>query len=184
MDAACYVIRHSWAGKSVGKALLLVGLAVCVWQAYRRWRERRALRRLAGKVVLITGASSGLGEALARLFHSVGAKVILASRNVQQLQRLKFELDNNHIQKPSSPSPHSPKILPLDLSDAASIAGKAQEVLDAFGHIDILVNNAGVSSRGSVMETDIAVDRRVMEVNFFGTVALTKGEGRGVEWPT
>jgi len=104
----------------------------------------------------------------------VGAKVILASRNVQQLQRLKFELDNNHIQKPSSPSPHSPKILPLDLSDAASIAGKAQEVLDAFGHIDILVNNAGVSSRGSVMETDIAVDRRVMEVNFFGTVALTK----------
>lgn len=62
MDAACYVIRHSWAGKSVGKALLLVGLAVCVWQAYRRWRERRALRRLAGKVVLITGASSGLGE--------------------------------------------------------------------------------------------------------------------------
>lgn len=56
--------------------------------------------------------------------------------------------------------------------------------MDAFGHIDILVNNAGVSSRGSVMETDIAVDRRVMEVNFFGTVALTKGEGRGVEWPT
>ena len=59
----------------------------------------------------------------------------------------------------------------------ASIAGKAQEAVDAFGRIDILVNNAGVSSRGSVMETDIAVDRRVMEVNFFGTVALTKGEG-------
>lgn len=89
-----------------------------------------------------------------------------------------------HTTQPSSPSPHSPKILPLDLSDAGSIAGKAQEALDAFGHVDILVNNAGVSSRGSVMETDIVVDRRVMEVNFFGTVALTKGEGRGVEWPT
>ena len=47
--------------------------------------------------------------------------------------------------------------------------------MEAFGHVDILVNNAGVSSRSSVMETDAAVDRRVMEVNFFGTVALTKG---------
>ena len=83
---------------------------------------------------------------------------------------------HTHTQ-PSSPSFYPPKILPLDLSDVASIAGKAQEAVDAFGRIDILVNNAGVSSRGSVMETDIAVDRRVMEVNFFGTVALTKGEG-------
>ena len=64
MDAAGYVIRHSWAGRSVGKALLLVGLAVCLWQAYQRWRVRRALQRLAGKVVLITGASSGLGEGI------------------------------------------------------------------------------------------------------------------------
>ena len=77
--------------------------------------------------------------------------------------------------QPSSPPLHSPKILPLDLSDAASIAGRAQEAVEAFGHVDILVNNAGVSSRSCVMETDAAVDRRVMEVNFFGTVALTKG---------
>ena len=64
MDAAGYVIRHSWAGRSVGKALLLVGLAVCLWQAYQRWRIRRAMQRLTGKVVLITGASSGLGEGI------------------------------------------------------------------------------------------------------------------------
>lgn len=65
MDAAAtagYVIRNSWAGRSVGRALLVLGLAVCVYQAYRRWRMRRNLQRLAGKVVLITGASSGLGE--------------------------------------------------------------------------------------------------------------------------
>ena len=53
--------------------------------------------------------------------------------------------------------------------------------MEAFGHVDLLVNNAGMSSRSSVMETDTAVDRRVMEVNFFGTVALTKG-GQMVEW--
>lgn len=83
--------------------------------------------------------------------------------------------------QPSSPPLHSPKILPLDLSDATSIAGRAQEAVEAFGHVDILVNNAGVSSRSSVMETDAAVDRRVMEINFFGTVALTKG-GEMVGW--
>ena len=83
--------------------------------------------------------------------------------------------------QPSSPPLHSPKILPLDLSDATSIAGRAQEAVEAFGHVDILVNNAGVSSRSSVMETDTAVDRRVMEVNFFGTVALTKGGVGGEE---
>ena len=83
--------------------------------------------------------------------------------------------------QPSSPPFHSPKILPFDLSDATSIAGRAQEAVEAFGRVDLLVNNAGMSSRSSVMETDTAVDRRVMEVNFFGTVALTKG-GEMVEW--
>ena len=62
MEAAGYVVRHSWAGRSLGKALLVVGLAVAAYQVYRRWRQRRALSRLSGKVVLITGASSGLGE--------------------------------------------------------------------------------------------------------------------------
>ena len=63
----------------------------------------------------------------------------------------------------------------MDLSDPASLPQRVQEALGAFGRVDILVNNAGISSRGSVLETDMAVDRRVMEVNFFGTVALTKG---------
>ena len=62
MDAAGYAVRHSWAGRSVGKALLVIGLAVAAYQVYKRWRQRRAQNRLAGKVVLITGASSGFGE--------------------------------------------------------------------------------------------------------------------------
>ncbi len=67
-------------------------------------------------------------------------------------------------------------MIALDLSDTAAIAERAQEALDAFGRVDILVNNAGVSSRSSVLETRAEVDRKVMEVNFFGPVTLTKGE--------
>lgn len=64
MEVAGYVVRHGWAGRSVGKALLLIGLAVATYQVYKKWWQRRALSRLAGKVVLITGASSGLGEGI------------------------------------------------------------------------------------------------------------------------
>lgn len=70
---------------------------------------------------------------------------------------------------------YSPKILCLDLSDHASLADKCREALGFYGRVDILINNAGVSSRASVLDTDLAVDRKVMEVNFFGTIGLTKG---------
>ena len=61
------------------------------------------------------------------------------------------------------------------MADAASLAHKCQEAIGFYGRVDILVNNAGISSRGCVHETDMAVVRKIMEVNFFGTVALTKG---------
>lgn len=68
-------------------------------------------------------------------------------------------------------------MLQLDLANPSSIAKKCLEAVALFGHIDILINNAGVSSRGAVLDSTLDVDRRVMEINFFGTVALTKGEG-------
>ena len=67
-------------------------------------------------------------------------------------------------------------MIKLDLADSASIAEKCREAITLFGHIDIVINNAGISSRGSVLDSSTDVDRRVMEVNFFGTVALTKSE--------
>ena len=70
---------------------------------------------------------------------------------------------------------YSPKILSLDLTDKDSLVSKVQEAVGHYGRIDILVNNAGVSSRSTVMETQDSVIRRIMEVNFFGTVGLTKG---------
>jgi dehydrogenase/reductase SDR family protein 7B len=176
MEVLSYVFRQMWTGRSLGKTLLMVGVALAAYQAYKRWRRRRALSRLSGKVVLITGASSGLGEALARLFHSVGAKVILASRNLQKLQALKFQLDTTPTLKESTTlRRHSPKTLVLDLSSPSSLPDRAREALRAFGRVDILVNNAGISSRGAVLDTELSVDRKIMETNFFGTVSLTRG---------
>lgn len=70
---------------------------------------------------------------------------------------------------------YSPKILQLDLSDCTSLVEKCREAIGIYTRVDILVNNAGISSRGGVLDTEESVDRRVLEVNFFGTVALTKG---------
>ena len=67
-------------------------------------------------------------------------------------------------------------MLQIDLSDPSSIADKCLEVIALYGRIDIVVNNAGISSRGSILDSSIEVDRRIMEVNFFGTIALTKGK--------
>ena len=66
-------------------------------------------------------------------------------------------------------------MLSLDVTAREMLPGKVQEAVGHYGRVDILVNNAGISSRGSVMETQDSVDRRVMEVNFFGTIGLTKG---------
>lgn len=69
---------------------------------------------------------------------------------------------------------HPPVIMPLDLSDLNSIPGKVQEILDIFGRIDILVNNGGISVRAEIMSTSTDVDLKVMLVNYFGAVAITK----------
>ncbi|EDM76369.1 oxidoreductase [Plesiocystis pacifica SIR-1] len=118
----------------------------------------------SGKVVWITGASSGIGEALAIELAKRGASLILSARREAQLEavRGRCERAREHL------------VLPLDLTETESLAPATAKVLDHFGRIDVLVNNGGISQRGTVVDTDIAVDRRIMEVNYMGTVALTK----------
>lgn len=116
------------------------------------------------KRVWITGASSGIGEALAREFHRAGAKVILSARREEELKRVQAECGEEG----------STKILPLDISATDELEQKAKVALEIFGGIDILVNNAGVTQRSLVKDTELEVYRRLMEVNFFGAVALTK----------
>ena len=115
------------------------------------------------KVVWITGASSGIGEALAKAFSQQGAKLVLSARREEELERVRAGCANagEHL------------VLPLDLT---AFDGRAlmTQVLDRYGQIDILINNGGVSQRSTVVETEVEVDRRIMEINYFGAVALTK----------
>lgn len=119
------------------------------------------------QVIWITGASSGIGEGLAYELAKQGAKLILSARNVNALEQVRAR-----CQEVAAAS--DPYVLPLDVADLDSLPAKAEEARVHFGGIDILVNNAGVGQRGYVVDTQIAVQRRVMQVNYFGTIALTK----------
>lgn len=121
---------------------------------------------LAGKVVWLTGASSGIGEALAYHLARKGARLILSARRKEELERVK----GNCISRAQP----SVRILPMDLSQAHTLKLCAEAAIQLFGHVDILINNAGISQRSLIADTMLEVDRRLMEVNYFGPVGLTK----------
>jgi len=118
------------------------------------------------KICWVTGASSGIGEALCYIMAEQGAELILSARNESALEKVK----ETCIQKGASGC----DIIPLDLSKPESIEFAFQKFTSKHSKIDFLVNNGGISQRGLASETDFEVDRRVMEVNFFGAVNLTK----------
>lgn len=95
-----------------------------------------------GKVVLITGASSGLGEALAHVFYVAGCKLVLAARRKEELERVKKDLLESH----STSVTHIPVVLPIDLTDLNGLNDKVKQILDIYSHIDILVNNGKLTS--------------------------------------
>lgn len=115
-------------------------------------------------VIWITGASSGIGEASAKKFSKEGFALILSSRKVNELERVKNQCAH----------PEAIRLLPLDLSDSSDFDRKAAEAIAFFGKIDIVLHNGGISQRSLIKETQLNVDRKLMEVNYFGTVALTK----------
>lgn len=116
------------------------------------------------RVVWITGASSGIGEALAYAYSEKGARLILSSRNEARLREVRDRCAE----------PGSHLVVPLDLRDTPCVGAGCAEVLKHMGHVDILINNGGVSQRSLAMETPLDIDRMIMETNFFGTVTLTK----------
>ncbi|MCE3279603.1 MAG: short-chain dehydrogenase/reductase [Bacteroidetes bacterium] len=123
------------------------------------------MSRFTDKVVWITGASSGIGEALVHAFAVEGAKLVISARRKEELERVQIASGLNH---------QNSLILPLDLSDTKNINDLTQQIINKFGRIDILVNNGGISQRALTKDTSLDIDRQIMEVNFFGTVAITK----------
>ncbi len=121
---------------------------------------------LQNKVIWLTGASSGIGEALAYELAKKGAKLILSARRKEELERVK----GNCFQKAQA----NIRILPLDLSEPATLKLSVEAAIQIFGNVDVLINNGGISQRGLVKDTTLDVDRRIMEVDYFGTIALTK----------
>lgn len=118
-----------------------------------------------GKVIIITGASSGIGLASARLFSSYGASLVLAARSIDKLRALEAELSSD---------PSRILCIKTDVSVEEDCRRLIDEAVRHFGRIDILINNAGLSMRASFKEVDLSVIRRLMDVNFWGTVYCTK----------
>ncbi|MDC9723501.1 MAG: SDR family oxidoreductase [Urechidicola sp.] len=116
------------------------------------------------KVVWITGASSGIGKALALEFSKLNAKLIISSRKRDALEAVKNLCTN----------PENVKIVTLDLEDYTNLKLAVASAISQFGKIDILLNNGGISQRALAIDTDISVDKRIMDINYMGTMALTK----------
>jgi len=118
----------------------------------------------SGKVVWITGASSGIGRSLALAFDRAGAKLILSSRSREGLEVVKRSCRGDALVH----------VLPFDLADLEQLPAHAATALRCFGHVDYMVHNAGVALRDRAIDTGLDLDRRVMTTNYFGPVALTK----------
>jgi len=116
------------------------------------------------KVVWITGASSGIGEALVYAFDSRAAKIIISARRENELERVKKNCKN----------PGNIIVQPLDLENHDKIENIAQSIIIKTGKVDILINNGGISQRSLAKDTNIKIDKRIMNINYFGTIALTK----------
>ena len=117
------------------------------------------------KVVWITGASSGIGEALAFQSAKIGANLVLSARRENELNRVKSNCnlpDENIL------------VVPLDLTEHSQMEQKVAQVIAHFGRIDILINSGGISQRSLIMDTDISVYKKLIDIDYLGTVAISK----------
>ena len=120
------------------------------------------------RVVWITGASSGIGEALAVRLSRDNARLVLSARREAELERVKQRCVSEGAAESNL------MVLPLDISELDALPGMVSEVLERFGQIDLLINNAGLSQRSLCKDTDLSVYQKLMDVDVMGQIALTK----------
>jgi len=149
---------------------ILAGVAGIGAIAAARLLMPRPEKRHRGRVVLITGGSRGLGLALAHRFGRSGAKLVLVSRNSDELTKARKTL----LAHKAVEHPDDILLLPADLTDAAQTTMLVDYAVGFFGHIDILINNAGVIEVGPVENQSIAAYRRAMATNFFAALYTTQ----------
>ena len=117
---------------------------------------------MSKKVIIITGASSGIGMALAKEYDKEGVNIVLAARSEDKLVEIASGLKNEVL------------VVKTDVSVQADCENLVNKTIEKFGRIDILINNAGVSMRALIVDTEIDVIKKVMDINFWGTVYCTK----------
>ena len=123
------------------------------------------------KVIIVTGASSGIGLASATRFASLGAKIVLAARSIDKLEKIAEEINEKfNSQQPTA------KVLCVktDVTKEEDCKNLVEQTIKHFGKIDVLVNNAGISMRAVFKDMDLNVMRSLMDTNFWGTVYCTK----------
>jgi dehydrogenase/reductase SDR family protein 7B len=122
-------------------------------------------KQFTGKVCWITGASSGIGEALVYEFLHRGATVLASSNDLPGLDRVKAACSDKQ---------EMIHIVPFDLADTSGINKIVDDQIRSFGRIDFLCNIGGISQRARIDETPLWLDRKIFEINYFGTIAFTK----------
>ncbi|XP_054891280.1 dehydrogenase/reductase SDR family member 7B [Poeciliopsis prolifica] len=155
-----------------GAVLPLVIASVGVLLVFQILLRLRRGASVQGAVVVITGASSGLGRECARVFHTAGARLVLCGRDASRLQEVVQELSGNSAD--AQRQTFAPCSVVFDMAKADSVGKAAEEILKCYGHVDVLINNAGISYRGSILDTHMSVHRDVMETNYFGPISLTQ----------
>lgn len=113
-----------------------------------------------------------LGEEIARKFYTAGCKVILVGPNETELERVRIHLVSL---SPKDVPMYQPECVTLDLTDTSEVPSKTAGILEQCGQVDILVNNASICTRSDVMSSALDTDIRVMNINYFGPIAFTKG---------
>lgn len=116
------------------------------------------------QIIWLTGASSGIGEALAHELNNRGAKLLISARNESKLQAV----------KQGCTYPDRIQVLPMDLYDLEQLPEQSRKALEVWGSIDTVIHCAGVSQRSLAQDTVLAVDQQLMTVNYFAPVSITK----------